>query len=140
MSENAAACPRCGSARTVVCQECGAQVSAGAKGCPNCGCPVVIPQYQGVPRQQYGGYRQPVQTTPKSKTTAGILALFLGGWGIDLFYCGKAKAGLVALLITLFTGIGGAILALVRCIRMFTYSQEKFEQRYVYSENEFPLT
>lgn len=138
MSENAAACPKCGAARTVFCQECGAQVSASSKSCPNCGCPITAPQ----PNPQY---QQPSQAAPKDKTIAGVLALLLGCLGIDLFYCGKNKAGLVVLLVFVclsWTGlvwIGLGVCALIRCIRMFTSSQEDFEQRYVYTENEWPL-
>lgn len=141
MSSNAAACPKCGASAPVICAECGAQVAGNAKSCPNCGSPVVRSAQPGVPQQSYD------QQAParKDKTLAGILALFLGCLGVDLFYCGKNKAGLVVLLICLFASwtviawFAIAICALIRSIRMLTKTQEEFEERYVYTDNEWPV-
>lgn len=142
MSDQAAACPKCGASAPVVCAECGAQVTGNNKNCPNCGAPVVRSAQPAAPQQNYSAPQVP---SGKDKTVAGILALFLGGLGIDLFYCGKTKAGLVVLLIAVllcWTGIANlalCVLALIRGIRMLTQTKEEFEQRYVYTDNEWPI-
>ena len=115
------------------------------------------PQYQQQPQQQYQQpygqqqqYQQPYGQQPqyaygapggsgKSKTTAGILGLLLGGLGVHYFYFGKPGGGLLCLLLTVVTcGLWG-ILTLVQCIMMLTMTQEEFDQKYVYTEKTFPL-
>lgn len=81
------------------CHECGAAINAKAEICPKCGV-----------RQPGAG-----PTPEKSRITAALLALFLGGIGIHKFYLGKGVQGLIYLLfcwtfipmlIALFEGIG----------------------------------
>ena len=72
----------------------------------------------------------------KSKTTAILLALFLGCWGVHLFYLGEKKKGIIYLIIGLFglffflplliTGI----LALVDLIKYATMSDAEFAAKY----------
>ena len=55
--------------------------------------------------------------SPKSRLAALLLALFLGGFGVHSFYCGKVGAGIGQLLITIFTlGIFGWIWPLIDVI------------------------
>lgn len=43
----------------------------------------------------------------KSKLTAGLLGIFLGGWGVHRFYLGDTKIGVIQIIVTLITcGIG----------------------------------
>lgn len=56
------------------------------------------------------------------KITAGILGLFLGGFGVHNFYLGETKKGILKILIA-WTGISG-ILALIDIIKIFT---DKYE-------------
>jgi TM2 domain-containing membrane protein YozV len=43
----------------------------------------------------------------KSKLTAGLLGLFLGGFGVHKFYLGDSKAGVIRIVVTVVTcGIG----------------------------------
>lgn len=64
----------------------------------------------------------------KNRTTAGILALFLGGLGLHKFYMGKALMGffyllfcwtLIPSLVGFFEGIG-----------LFRMSDEEFARKY----------
>lgn len=44
----------------------------------------------------------------KSKVAAGLLGIFLGGWGIHNFYLGNTKRGVIQIVVSLLTcGIGG---------------------------------
>lgn len=44
----------------------------------------------------------------KSKLAAGLLGIFLGGWGIHRFYLGYINIGIIQIVVTLITcGTGG---------------------------------
>ena len=99
-------------------------------------------QYQQGPQQQYQqAYQQPNNYQPapseKSKVTAAILAILIGGLGIHYFYLGKTTGGIVFLLLCC-TGIP-SLLALIQGIMMLTMTEEQFQQKYVYTESSFPL-
>lgn len=75
------------------------------------------PQY-GDPRQGYGQYQPPQYGGPqytgpqypvnqRSKLVAGLLGVFLGGWGVHRFYLGYTGTGIAQVLVTLCTfGVG----------------------------------
>lgn len=45
---------------------------------------------------------------PKKKMVAGLLGIFLGGFGAHQFYLGNTKRGIIELIVTCVTcGIGG---------------------------------
>ena len=48
----------------------------------------------------------PLYEEEKSKVTAGLLGIFMGGYGLHNFYLGKKDIAIVQLVLTLFTGIG----------------------------------
>lgn len=61
------------------------------------------PNYQQYPNGQYPGGGAPL----KSKITAGLLGIFLGGWGVHRFYLGYTKMGIIQIIVTLVTcGVG----------------------------------
>ena len=78
----------------------------------------------------------------KSKIIAGILGIFLGGFGLHHFYLGNTKQGGIFLAITLvgfvltFIGIGAIvvgvmeIIGFVQGIMILFMSKENFEQKY----------
>ena len=74
----------------------------------------------------------------KSRIVAGILALFLGGFGIHKFYLGCTTAGSVMLVMFLFgfivIGIPSFIItgiALIEALIYFFKSDDTFEETYV---------
>lgn len=78
----------------------------------------------------------------KDKTAAGLLAIFLGGWGIHKFYLGFTGPGLVFLLtntigfavtwILLCTpNLVLGVIAVIEGIIYLTKSDEEFQQLYV---------
>jgi TM2 domain-containing membrane protein YozV len=78
----------------------------------------------------------------KSKVAAGLLAIFLGGWGIHKFYLGFTIPGLVFLLVNtvgfaltwimlFIPNIALGIIAFVEGIIYLTKSDEEFERLYV---------
>jgi len=64
----------------------------------------------------------------KEKSTAGILALFLGGIGAHKFYLGRGGQGLLYLVFC-WTFIPGLI-ALIESISYFTMSRGDFDRKY----------
>lgn len=72
----------------------------------------------------------------KSKTTAALLALFLGGLGAHKFYLGKPFWGLAYLLMC-WTFVP-AFLGLIEGVYLLMMNESVFHQRY--GETEFALT
>lgn len=58
----------------------------------------------------------------KSKLVAVLLAFFLGSIGIHDFYLGYTKNGIIKIVLTCCTAVGGGIWALIDFIRLLTGS------------------
>lgn len=105
------------------------------------------------PQQPYYGYQQPYYQQPytqpvvttKDHVAAGLLAIFLGVFGIHKFYLGYNTAGFIMLAVTI---IGGALtfslaawviwlIAIIEGILYLTKSQSEFEQIYVLNKREW---
>lgn len=95
------------------CKDCGKIIHVKAEICPYCGC-----------RQTWF----PSCLCEKNKIVAGLLALFLGGFGIHKFYLGRVGLGIVYLLFC-WTGIP-TIIAFIEGILYFCMSEEKFIKKY----------
>jgi hypothetical protein len=94
------------------CQNCGAQIDQKAVICPKCGVPAT------------GG---PGAKEPKSRSTAIILTLFLGGIGIHKLYLGVGRWWLYLLFCWTFIP---SIIALVELIQYAMMSDETFHAKY----------
>lgn len=64
----------------------------------------------------------------KNKTTAGLLALFLGGLGIHKFYLGKPLAGVIYILFC-WTYIP-SLIAFIEALNFFLMKETVFNDRY----------
>ena len=63
--------------------------------------------YPTPPPNPQPGVPQPGQMSDKSKIVAGLLGIFLGGFGVHQFYLGNTKKGIIQIVVTLVTcGIG----------------------------------
>lgn len=112
INENAVACMTCGFGKGTgekFCANCGKEINPGAAICVNCGAAVKAVA-NGVNGEQ------------KSKLVAVLLAFFLGGFGIHDFYLGYTKYGIIKIVLTVCTGFGGGIWALIDFIRLLTGS------------------
>ena len=93
------------------CSECGARISAKAEACPKCGARQATAS---------GGEH--------NKTTAALLALFLGGVGAHKFYLGRTGMGLLYLAFC-WTLIP-ALISLVEGIQFLSMSEAEFALKY----------
>ena len=94
----------------VFCRGCGKELHDSATSCPHCGA------------------KQKNTTSDKSRITAALLALFLGGFGIHKFYLGQTFQG-VLYLFFFWTAIP-AIIALIEGIIYLCQSDESFANKY----------
>ena len=101
--------------------ECGALISARAVVCPKCG-------VEQADDGRSGGRRS--RTDDSKRIPAGIFALLLGGFGIHKFVLGYTTAGIIQILITLFTCGAGHIIPLIEGIIYLTKSDEEFIRTY----------
>lgn len=95
---------------TKFCVICGQSIHEKAEFCPHC------------------GVRQPGISGSKNKTTAGILALFLGGLGVHKFYLGQIGMGIIYILFS-WTFIP-LVIGAVEGVIYLTMSDEAFAQKY----------
>lgn len=97
---------------TKFCSNCGAQIDEKAVICPKCGVQVA----------QISGNKE-----PKNRTTAIILALFLGGIGIHKLYLGQGKWWLYLLFCWTFIPLFVALYELITYAMM---TDEAFHTKY----------
>lgn len=121
------------------CPSCGKQFDDSVAYCPSCGASMAQSQTTTTMPES-----RPAPAVPaKDKIVAGVLAILLGALGIQYFYCGKTKAGVICLLVSLLTcGFGAAILevlTIIQGILILVGTQEAFMEKYVDSQNTFPL-
>lgn len=104
------------------CYECGKQVSTEAPSCPHCGAPA-----RGTASVATTAGKR-TSKSPKSKSTAAAMAIFLGGIGMHWFYLEEPKRGIlyalffwtmIPAIFAFFTGIGFALM-----------SDKKFHEQY----------
>ncbi len=80
----------------MICKNCGNQMEDNATFCTNCGAALTEP---AAPVYEQP-VTQPAPIAPKSKTTAVLLAWFLGTLGIHNFYLGNTTKGIIQLAIS----------------------------------------
>jgi len=110
-------CRNCGNAldaNATVCTSCGVIRGRGIKFCPNCAaqpdpnasmcvkCGAALADLRFVAPNGYP------YAVGKSKTTAGILGILLGGLGVHRFYLGYTTIGIIQIVLSICTfGIAG---------------------------------
>ncbi|MBR0412506.1 MAG: TM2 domain-containing protein [Eubacterium sp.] len=106
------------------------------------------PQYdaqQNYNQYQYQYNQQPVYgaqpADAKDKLTAGLLAIFLGVFGVHKFYLGYTTSAIIMLLVSLFTfGIGATVMGIIGIIEGIIYltkNDAEFYNTYVVNEKQW---
>ncbi len=106
------------------------------------------PQPQPQPAYQQPQYQQPAldlnaqpqrQVSAKDKTVCGLLAIFLGGLGIQYFYLERPGAGLICILLSLVSCGLWSTITFIQGIYMLVMNDAEFQCKYVLSTSSFPL-
>ena len=71
------------------------------------------------------------------RMTAGILALFLGVFGVHKFYLGYTGAGVLQLVLTFFTCGAAKVIPIIEGIIYLTKTDEEFIETYQIGEKEW---
>ena len=112
IADVASICVNCGTQRGMgdrFCPNCGASTAPGAQYCPSCG----LALDQARPK------------SGKSKIAAGLLAIFLGQFGIHNFYLGYTNRAVTQLLVSILLSwtfvapLGIWIWAIVEAVKIF---------------------
>lgn len=120
-------CRNCGkevASEAVVCISCGLSPKSGNKFCQNCGAETV-PEAEICTKC---GVRLAAKTPEgelKSKIAAGILGIFLGGFGVHRFYLGYVGIGIAQIAVTIITCGAGALWGFIEGILILTGSINK---------------
>lgn len=69
----------------------------------------------------------------------GVLALLIGGLGIQYFIIGKTTAGILNIVITLCTCGIWSIINFIQGILMLCMSDDEFQRKYVDTTSTFPI-
>ena len=99
-------CKNCGNLmdpNAAICVRCGCAKGTGASYCHNCGNPTVP---GAAVCTSCGSALQVVNGESKSKMTAGLLGIFLGGLGIHNFYLGYTGKAIAQIALSLCFGVG----------------------------------
>jgi len=125
ISDSAKVCPHCGAAviKDVYCRKCGTKVPENIGICPNCGNKIEIDD----------------NSLHQDQIIAGVLAILLGGLGIQYFYLGKVSAGILSIVITICTCGAWEIITLIQGIIILTMSNQSFIDKYRDPSKSFPV-
>lgn len=74
---------------------------------------------------------------PSKRTTAGILGILLGGLGLHKFVLGYTNAGIIQIVISIFTCGVGSVVGLIEGIMYLTKSDAEFYWTYVVGRKEW---
>lgn len=75
--------------------------------------------------------------TGPDRTTVGILAIVLGGFGVHKFMLGMTTPGLIQLVLTICTGGAAGVIGLIEGIIYLTKSDDDFYQTYVVDKKQW---
>lgn len=75
----------------------------------------------------------------KSRGVAALLAILIGGLGIQYFYLNKITGGLITILLSIVTCGLWSVLMFAQGIYMFCITNEQFRQKYVDTASTLPL-
>lgn len=86
--------------------------------------------FAGSPSLCTDANNQPLYEGPKYQVVAGLLGIFLGGFGIHNFYIGKKDIAIIQLVVTLVTCGAGALWGLIEGILILFDETGKYRDVY----------
>lgn len=139
-------CKNCGKEverNAIACMGCGCDPLKGEKFCRHCGSAlnpeqVVCVKCGHAVRRQGEGVNGAMGVVSKSRTTAALLVIFLGGFGAHEFYLGNSNSAIIRLVVCIVGGLimclPAFVLSIISMIEGIIYlakSDEEFEEVYV---------
>ncbi len=122
-------CKNCGKELTpqqIACEDCGAPKGQGERFCANCGYELppaaVVCGRCGCPTSNAPQFNPAEQ---KSKLVAGLLGMFLGGWGVHNFYLGFTGKAIAQIILNICCCGVGSIWGFVEGIMILCGSISK---------------
>ena len=116
-------CKNCGELMNdnqAICVQCGVKTGDGNSHCAFCGNPIdplaTVCMNCGMAVKKAGNLNG------QDKMVMALICFFLGGFGSHDFYLGYTKYGIIKIVLSLCTGVGGSIWALIDFIRLLTGS------------------
>lgn len=88
-------------------------------------------------RQREGNY--PNSELANKKLVCGLLAIFLGTFGVQYFVLEKTWGGIFTILLSCITCGGWGIVMLIQGILMLCMSEEEFKRKYIDNPATMPL-
>ncbi|MDE6560397.1 MAG: hypothetical protein K2K75_03345 [Muribaculaceae bacterium] len=95
------------------------------------------PELMTALRQHGGGYV--ASEIANKKLLCGLLAIIVGGLGIQYFVLGKTMGGILTILLTCITCGCWTIITLIQGILMLCMSEEEFKRKYIDNPATMPL-
>jgi len=123
-------CRNCGKEianQAVFCVGCGRNPTSGKSFCQNCGQPT-NPDAEVCVKCGVRLIYQPSKEAVKSKLAAGLLGIFVGGFGVHRFYLGYIGIGVIQIIVTLITLGVGALWGFVEGILILAGAMNKDAQ------------
>ena len=93
------------------CRNCGAQLEDDAKFCSACG--TAVNEEEQVKEEIN---MEELEKSSRSKLVAGLLGIFLGGYGVHNFYLGFTKTAVIQIIVTVVTCGAGSLWGLIEGI------------------------
>lgn len=122
------------------CPYCCEEIQDDAVVCCHCGRSMPVPPpYPGQQACYDDNAFSPSGPQGKSRGVAALLAILLGGLGVQYFYLGKTGAGLVSILLSFVTCGLWSVVLLIQGIMMFCMTNADFQRKYVESPSFMPL-
>ena len=73
------------------------------------------------------------------KTLCGVLAIVIGGLGLQYFLIGKTTAGIINIILTFATCGIWSVINLIQGIMILTMSETEWREKFVDSTKTFPV-
>lgn len=123
------------------CIYCGQEANDNDMVCNNCGhhFPQTPPPYDAYSQNYDRNNAFDEGPEGKSRGVAALLAILLGGLGIQYFYLGKTTAGFLTILLSIVTCGVWQVLMLIQGILMFCMTNAEFRRKFVLSNSTLPL-
>lgn len=107
------------------CKQCGKPIDDGQELCEECKVNSGAQTSSANNTQSTYNAGPQVSSSAKSKLAAGLLGIFLGGWGIHNFYLGFTSKAVAQILVTIVTCGVGAIWGFIEGILILSGSIDK---------------